>query len=90
MFRFKKSVPVSYDRQGYIYFLSRLYDHLPADRQEKIRQHCRTTGGEHAKALFTFVTTDLNATAICARFFLSRSTLDRVVRKYYMDFPQDF
>ena len=89
MFRFKKSVQVSYERQGYIYFLSRLYDQLPPERQEQIMQQCIVAGGEHAKALFAFVTTDLNATAICARYFLSRSTLDRVVRKYYEDFSEE-
>ena len=90
MFRYKKSVPVSYDRQGYIYFLSRLYDQMPEDKQEKIQQLCHEAGGEHSQALFVFVTTDISATAICARYFLSRSTLERVVRKYYMIFPTEF
>ena len=36
MFRFKKSVPVEYDRQGYIYFASRLHKELPADEQQRI------------------------------------------------------
>ena len=29
MFRYKKSIPVSYERQGYIYFSSLLYRELP-------------------------------------------------------------
>lgn len=89
MFRFKKSIGVSYDRQGYIYFMSRLYDQLPQEKRSAIKQHCYEAGGEYAKALFLFVTTDLNATAICARCFLSRSTLDRVVRRYYEEFPEE-
>ena len=36
MFRFKKSVPVEYDLQGYIYFTSRLHRTLPADEQQRI------------------------------------------------------
>ena len=33
MFRYKKSVPVSYERQGYIYFASRLYRELTEEQQ---------------------------------------------------------
>ena len=55
MFRYKKSVPVSYERQG----------------------------------LFEFVTTDAGATAVCMKHFLSRSTLERAVRRYYESFPQN-
>ena len=36
MFRYKKSIPVSYERQGYIYFTSLLYWELPKRTQEKI------------------------------------------------------
>ena len=32
MFRYKKSVPVSYERQGYIYFASRLYRELTEEQ----------------------------------------------------------
>lgn len=90
MFRYKKSVPVSYDRQGYIFFLSRLYDQMPEDKQRMILQLCNEAGGEHSKALFVFVTTDISATAVCARYFLSRSTLERAVRRYYINFPMKF
>ncbi len=34
-FRFKRSVPVSYDRQGYIYFTSRLYEELRRGRSRR-------------------------------------------------------
>lgn len=36
MFRYKKSVPVSYERQGYIYFSSLLYREMPEKAQRKI------------------------------------------------------
>ena len=40
MFRYKKSVPVSYERQGYIYFASRLYRELTEERWLKdLRQY---------------------------------------------------
>ena len=89
MFRFKSSVPVSYDRQGYIYFASRLYKEMPQRTQQAIVNLCMECGGEYHQALFEFVTTDAGATNVCMRHHLSRSTLERAVRKYYERFPRE-
>lgn len=89
MFRFKKAVPVSYERQGYIYFKSRCYRDLPEAEQQRIVNLCLASGGEYYQALFEFVTTDDGATAVCMRHHLSRSTLERVVRCYYTNWPQE-
>ena len=89
MFRFRKSVPVSYDRQGMIYFYSRLYRTLPEKKQARIRCLCQDAGGEYAEALFDFMVGDLTAPGVCAKYYISQSTLDRVVRKYYMIFPKN-
>lgn len=89
MFRFKKAVPVSYDLQGYIYFYSRLYRMLPVEEKKRIVKICEAAGGEHAQALLEFVTTDAGATSVCRHHYLSQSTLERVVRKYYTAFAED-
>ncbi len=88
MFRFKKSVPVEYDLQGYIYFTSRLHRSLPSDAQKKILNLCAEAGGEYCQALYEFVTSDVGATAVCRKHFLSQSTLERIVRKYYTKFAE--
>lgn len=88
MFRYKKSIPVDYEAQGYIYFVSRRFQDLPRRAQEKIRALCREAGGEYAEALFEFVTTDAGASAVCRKHYLSESTLERAVRKYYLAFAQ--
>jgi len=88
VFRYKRSINLPYERQGYIYFLSRSYEQLPRSRQEKIRELCERCGGEYGKALFEFVTTDDGAVAVCLRHHLSQSTLERVVKKYYESFPK--
>lgn len=88
MFRYKKSINVPYDRQGYIYFLSRSYRELPERRQEGIRKLCEECGGEYSQALLEFVTTSAGAAAVCLRHHLSESTLERVVKKYYEAFPR--
>ena len=89
MFRFKSSVPVSYDWQGYIYFKSRLYQELPQRDRDTILNMCLECGGEYYEALFDFVTTGMGAVHVCEKHHLSRSTLERVVRKYYQKFPRE-
>ena len=89
MFRFKRGVKVDYNRQGYIYFVSRQYRELPAADQHKILNLCLLHGGEYYQALFDFVTTDTTATALEMKYFISRATLYRAVRKYYEGFPKN-
>lgn len=88
MFRFKKAIPVDYDTQGYIYFLSKRYRDLPAAVKRRIESLCKEAGGEHYKALLEFVTTDAGAATVCSRYYLSQSTLERAVRRYYMEFEK--
>ena len=87
MFRYQKSIPLSYERQGYIFFTSRMYAELPERRRQKIRKMCAEHGGEYADALLEFMTTDQGETKVCARHNLSPSTLRRAKRRYYEGFP---
>lgn len=89
LFRFKSGIDVSYTRQGYIYFVSRLYSEHTEDKKQKILNHCINCGGEYYKALFEYVTTDATATALSMRHYLSKNTLYRSVRKYYETFPKN-
>lgn len=86
MFRFKRSIPVNYDRQGYIYFTSRIFRDLPERKRQEILDLCQECGGEYRDALLEFVTTDATATEICMKHNVSRSTLERAVRRYYTRF----
>ena len=89
LFRYKSSVRVSYERQGYIYFVSRRYRELPERQQREIVDLCLEHGGEYYQALFDFVTTDMGATAVCMKHHLSRATLYRAVSRYYEGFPKN-
>lgn len=86
-FRFKSGADVSYNKQGYIYFVSRRHKELPEDAQKEILNLCIRHGGEYYRALFEYVTTDAGATAIAMRHFVSKSTLYRIVKAYYENFP---
>lgn len=86
--RVKRSIPLSAERQGYIYYVSRLYRELPEKKRAVIDELCKRAGGEHAEAVKAFVTTNEGKTGICMRYYLSESTLERCIRKYYMEFPR--
>lgn len=86
MFRYKKSIPLSYEQQGYIYFKSLRYRELKEKDRREIRNLCVLAGGDFHQAIFEFVTTYAGADAVCKKHYLSRSTLERIVRKYYEEF----
>lgn len=87
-FRCKRTIPLPYHRQGYIYFASRSYKRLPEAQQATIRKLCREAGAGYEEALLEFVTTDTPATEICRRHYIgSHTTLYKMVRRYYMSFP---
>lgn len=86
MFRVKKGIKASYNRQGYIFFVSRQYRELPPEKQEEIKRLCIEHGGAYHLALFEFVTTDATATAVSMRHYISKNTLYRAVKKYYEGF----
>ena len=87
-FVYKRSLPMDYNTQGYIHFVSRMYSTLPVGQQKLVRQLCDRAGGEHREALFRLVTTDTGAEEVCRTYYLSRSTLERCVRRYYILFAQ--
>ena len=89
-FRYKKSIELDYDQQGYVYFTSRRYLHLPQKEKEKILNLCMEVGGEYYRALFDFVTSDMGAVEVCGKHYLSASTLERLVQKYYITFTERF
>ena len=88
MYRFKRGVKIGYNRQGYIYFVSRMYNELPREAKEVVDALCKDQGGEYWQALFEFVTTDATATALCMKHYISKATLYRAVRRYYEHFPE--
>ncbi len=88
MFRQKKSLKLSYERQGYIYFTSKNYKALPKEKRQRIEELCLKAGGEYHKALLEYVTTDASVTKICLSHHIDDNTLYRVVNRYYMNFPK--
>ena len=44
MFRYKRSIPVSEDKQGYVYYASRLYSQMDRKGRETIHRLCQAAG----------------------------------------------
>lgn len=89
-FRYKRGIPVPYERQGYIYFKSLRYPELPAHEKKRIRLLCAKVGGNNGDALFEHVTTGEGVKALCTKHYIaSPTTLYRALKRYYRDFPKD-
>lgn len=86
-FKYKKGIPVSYDKQGYVYFTSKRYREFSQEDQKTIRDLCKMSAGYHWQAILEFVTTDANATYIENKHHISHATLYRYVQRYYVQFP---
>lgn len=86
MFRYKSGIKVAYNRQGYIYFASLLYKDLPEETRAEMDKLINKSAGRFAPALKEFVTKDETAEFICQKHHITRSTLYRIVRRYYENF----
>ena len=82
-FRYRPGLGIPYDRQGYIFFVSRTYTNQPQRVQRKIEKLCRAAAGDDWRALLCYVTTDAGTVAVCQRFHMSENNLHRMVRRYY-------
>ena len=87
MFRVKQSIPLPEARQGYIYYAMQRYAEMPQRKREIVDNLIEVCGGEYANALLVYLTTDESIEKICMRYYVSRQTLFRCARKFYMRFP---
>lgn len=86
-FKYKKSIPLPYDRQGYVYFVSKNYRILPLKQRQRIDRLIEEIGRSYADALRAFVILGESCSAIESRYYCSTSQLYRLVREYYQRFP---
>lgn len=84
----KRSIPVGYEMQGYIYFYSKRYRFLPEREKRVIERIAQAAGGEYAAAVLEFVTTDHGKVQVEMHHHMSERTLERYVREYYILFAK--
>jgi hypothetical protein len=89
MFRLKKSIPLGYVRQGYIYFSCLYYKEMTQAQQLRIDDLCREAAGDNWQALLEFLTSGKGAEIICDKHHIgSKTTLYEAVHRFYMKFPK--
>lgn len=64
VFRRKKSIPLPYNRQAYIFYHCLNYERLAEEQRHLIDQLCVEVGGAHYQALREFVTRGVGFTVI--------------------------
>lgn len=93
MFRELKSIPVSYKRQGYIFFTCLNYGYLSGKMQERIYQLCIEVTSEHYQALFKFLTTDPNdlpAWRISQEYGIPVNNLYKLRKQFYLLYEKKY
>lgn len=88
MFRFRKNLKVSYQKQGYIHFVTRQYYKLKKEERAEIDELFRLAGGEYFEALKRIMTTDVSIYRVCDEMYLSKATLCRCINRYIKLFAE--
>lgn len=85
--RYRKSIPLSRERQLYILGVSLSYGEQPESVQHRIDELCRRACPEHYEAFRRYIISEESATpAMMEGFVASGTTLYRATRKYFLEF----
>lgn len=82
-FKKMRSVNLSYNKQGEIYFILHNYADQPEEVRRKIDALCGVVGKYHYRALFRALTTDEPLNRIAREFYISVPQLYRLKSKFY-------
>lgn len=89
MFKKMKSLNMSYNKQGLIYFTCANFDSQPPEVQDKILNLCMKIGKEYYQALFDMMTTGKGVLEISNKYYISESTVFRLKRKFYIEWEKE-
>lgn len=84
MFKKRRGINLSYNKQGLIYFTCMNYDDMPKHIQDKISYLCKRVGKEYSKALFEVMTnSNKSIRALAIEYHTSEMSLYRYRKKFY-------
>lgn len=84
MFKKRRGINVSYNKQGLIYFICMNIEDMPEDVQKKIRDLCTLVGREHSDALYALLTDDSkNIHGVAMDFYISETQLYQMRKNFY-------
>lgn len=84
--RFRKSIPLSRERQFYILGISLSYDSQPEAVRRRIDELCRQACPGHYAAFRRYITHEEPVTPAAMEYFVDGRTLERATRKYFLLF----
>lgn len=91
MFKKKRSINLSYSRQGFIFFLCLTYRLQPFDIQKRIENLCMEVAGEDFQALFALLTCDYKtAERLAADFFIPVRKLSDYRKRFFEEYDRKF
>lgn len=82
-FKKMRSVNLSYNKQGEIYFILHNYADQPEEVRRKIDALCGVVGKYHYRALFRALTTDEPLKRIASELYISARQLYRLKCEFY-------
>lgn len=83
MFKKKRGINLSYNRQGLIHFTCINWRTQPKEIQDKIFDLCLEVGGEDAQALEEVMTTEKSILSISMKYFISEKRLYTLRKLFY-------
>lgn len=87
LFKRKRSIRLSYYRQGLIYFLCANYSSLPQTCRDAIDRICNEVGGDYRDALFAVLTEkERNTSSVSMQYFVSNKRLFNLRARFYEEF----
>ena len=89
MFKKRRGIKLSYNKQGLIYFACMNYDDMPEHIQQKILNLCKDVGREYAEVLFQVVTNS-NETirSLALKYNISETQLYYYRRRFYEEWEK--
>ncbi len=87
-FKYMRSVPLSYQQQGAIWFACQTFRQQTPETQARIRAICTRVGGGDGmkrRAILAYMTTRIGWRECCTRYYVSDSTLDRLRKAFYTE-----
>lgn len=84
MFKKRRGIKLSYNKQGLIYFTCMNYRDLPDDVTKKISDLCNEVGKEHALVLFEVMTNSSKSIrSLALEYHISETQLYHYRKKFY-------
>ena len=84
MFKKRRGISLSYNKQGLIYFICMNAKEQPQEIQDKIINLCLEIAGKDYKALYTILTDDNKSIrAVAMEYFISETKLYELRKEFY-------